>query len=95
MNPKKRPHHEIYLQALQGMTPEQRLAKAFELGEMGEDVVLSKLRWARPKDIEDIRDVMAVKGVDALDWNYLNHWTAVHGTSAKLDEIRASIPSLD
>ena len=46
MNPKKRPHHEIYLQALQGMTPEQRLAKAFELGEMGEDVVLSKLSWS-------------------------------------------------
>lgn len=60
-----------------------------------EDVIISKLRWARPKDLEDIRDVLAVKEPDALDWSYLRHWTAIHGTRSKLDEIRASIPPLD
>ncbi len=60
-----------------------------------EDVIVTKLRSARSKDIEDIRDVMAVKGADTLDWTYLHHWTALHGTRAKLDEIRASIPPLD
>ena len=59
-----------------------------------EDVIITKLRWARPKDLEDVRDVLAVQG-DKLDWNYIYHWTAIHGTRAKLDEIRASIPPLD
>jgi hypothetical protein len=60
-----------------------------------EDVILSKLRWSRPKDLEDIRDVLAVKGEAALDWNYLHHWTAIHNTRAKLDELRAGIPKID
>ena len=59
-----------------------------------EDVVITKLRWARAKDLEDIRDVIAVQG-DGLDWNYIHHWTAIHATRAKLDEIRASIPKID
>jgi hypothetical protein len=28
---KARPHHRVYLDVLRGMTPEQRLAKAFDL----------------------------------------------------------------
>lgn len=60
-----------------------------------EDVIITKLRWARSKDIDDIRDVIAVQGDAALDWNYIHKWTAIHGTRAKLDEIRASIPPLD
>lgn len=59
-----------------------------------EDVIITKLRWARPKDLEDVRDVIAVQG-DRLDSDYIHHWTALHGTRAKLDEIRASIPPLD
>ncbi len=59
-----------------------------------EDVIVTKLRWARSKDLDDIRDVIAVQG-PALDWNYIHRWTAVHGTRAKLDEIRASIPPID
>ena len=31
MDPKPRPNHRLYLQMLRGMTPEQRLRKAFEL----------------------------------------------------------------
>lgn len=59
-----------------------------------EDVIVTKLRWSRPKDVEDIRDVIAVKAA-TLDWNYIHHWTAIHGTRAKLDEILASIPKID
>ncbi len=33
MNPKPRPNHAIYIQALRRMTPQQRLAKAIELTE--------------------------------------------------------------
>ncbi|MCW5558620.1 MAG: hypothetical protein KIT22_12405 [Verrucomicrobiae bacterium] len=53
-----------------------------------EDVVITKLRWARAKDLDDVKDVLSVQG-DTLDW------TAIHGTRAKLDEIRASISPLD
>lgn len=64
-----------------------------------EDVIITKLRWAkiakRGKDSEDVRDVIAVQGDDALDWDYIHHWCAVHETRALLDEIRASIPPID
>lgn len=64
-----------------------------------EDVILMKLRWAeiakRGKDIDDVRDVIAVQGDAALDWDYIYHWCAIHGTRALLDEIRASIPPID
>jgi hypothetical protein len=59
-----------------------------------EDVIITKLRWVRPKDVEDIRDVIAVKS-ETLDWDYIHRWTAIHGTRTKLDEIRASIPKID
>jgi hypothetical protein len=59
-----------------------------------EDVIVTKLRWLRPKDVEDIRDVIAVKSA-TLDWNYIHRWTAVHATRAQLDGIRASLPPID
>ena len=64
-----------------------------------EDVIITKLRWAliakRGKDTDDVRNIIAVQGDEALDWDYIHHWCAQHGTRALLDEIRASIPPLD
>ncbi len=60
-----------------------------------EDVIVMKLRWKRPKDIDDVRDVIEFQGNDALDWPYIHAWSEKHGTRALLDEIRASIPPLD
>ncbi|MFN7561480.1 MAG: hypothetical protein ACK5TH_06855 [Prosthecobacter sp.] len=64
-----------------------------------EDVIIMKLRWAmiakRDKDRDDVRNVIAVQGDDALDWGYIHHWTEIHGTRTLLDEIRASIPPID
>ena len=58
-----------------------------------------KLRWyataKRGKDRDDIRDVIAVQGDDMLDWDYICHWTAKHGTGPLLEEIRTSIPPID
>ena len=63
-----------------------------------EDVVITKLRWAkegkRAKDIEDVRDVIAVQGDEAFDWNYIQHWCGIHQTRTLLEEIRASIPPI-
>ncbi len=62
-----------------------------------EDVIIVKLRWSlaleRPKDAEDARGILAVQG-DRLDWDYINHWSAVHGTRELLDRLRASIPAV-
>jgi len=63
-----------------------------------EDVIVMKLRWfalaKRGKDRDDVRDVIAVQGDESLDWDYIHHWTAEHGTRTLLDEIRASIPPI-
>ena len=56
-----------------------------------EDVVVQKLRWARSKDIDDVRDVLAVQTVSALDMTYVEHWCAQHGS---LDKLRAVIDSI-
>lgn len=39
----------------------------------GEDVVVQKLRWGRPKDLEDVRDVLTVQGTN-LDSTYIEEW---------------------
>jgi hypothetical protein len=60
-----------------------------------EDMIVTKLRWAaaarRSKDIDDVRNILAVRGPD-LDWVYLQRWAAEHGTAVMLDEIRRSVP---
>jgi len=61
-----------------------------------EDMVITKLRWAleagRSKDRDDVRNMLAVRGPE-LDWAYIAGWTARHGTSALLADIRASLPA--
>lgn len=60
-----------------------------------EDMIVTKLRWAnaagRSKDIEDIRNITAVRGSE-LDWGYVERWAAEHGTAGLLEQIRGSIP---
>lgn len=56
-----------------------------------EDLIIQKLRWARHRDLDDVLNVLAVQG-DALDMAWIESWCARHGTSAKLGELRASLP---
>lgn len=55
-----------------------------------EDVIITKLRWCRGKDRDDVRDVIAVQGKQ-IDWHYVHEWCVQHGTRQRLDEIRQSI----
>jgi predicted nucleotidyltransferase len=57
-----------------------------------EDVVVTKLRWARGKDKDDVRDVMAVQR-DRLEWDYIEQWCRRHGTLGLMEEIRHSLPA--
>lgn len=60
-----------------------------------EDVIITKLRWSkagkRVKDVEDVRNVLAVQG-DSLEWEYIHRWCDAHGTRQLLDRTQASIP---
>ncbi len=46
---KLRPNHGRYLEILRGMTPEQRLRKAFELSQMGRELFRQGLRRRHPE----------------------------------------------
>ena len=56
-----------------------------------EDVVVQKLRWGRPKDIEDARDVLAVQSPVNLDMEYINRWCGAHGTMERLNTLLKEI----
>jgi hypothetical protein len=56
-----------------------------------EDVVVQKVRWGRPKDLDDAKDVLAVQG-DRLDLAYIESWCARHGTVDRLNALRAELP---
>lgn len=58
-----------------------------------EDVVVQKIRWGRPRDLDDAKDVIAVQG-DALDTTYIQHWCERHGTLERLEAIRSQIPPI-
>jgi len=49
MDLKPRPNHQIYIQALRRMSPEQRLMKAFELTEFAKDLFIHGLRKRHPE----------------------------------------------
>jgi hypothetical protein len=59
-----------------------------------EDVIIQKLRWGRPKDLEDARDVLAVQTRARLDMDYITRWCAAHQTSDRLLSIMAEIEPL-
>ena len=56
-----------------------------------EDLIIQKLRWARAKDLEDIRGILSLQS-SALDFPCIEKWCDIHGTRARLDELRRSIP---
>lgn len=58
-----------------------------------EDLVIQKLRWARRKDLDDVANILSVQAC-ALDLDYIYGWTERHGTRARLEEVRASIPNI-
>ncbi len=57
-----------------------------------EDVLVQKLRWARAKDLDDARDVLAIQAAANLDMGYVRNWCREHGSEARLDETLARIP---
>ena len=52
MDSKPRPNHRLYIETLRRMTPEQRLAKAFELSDFARQLFVQGLRGRYP-DLDD------------------------------------------
>lgn len=59
-----------------------------------EDVIVTKLRWSRTRDKDDIRSVMAVQA-STLDWKYIREWCTRHGTLPLMEEIRKTVPTVE
>ena len=49
MNNKPRPNHQLYIEVLRRMTPEQRLRKAFELTQFAKALFKEGLRQSHPE----------------------------------------------
>lgn len=60
-----------------------------------EDVVVQKIRWGRPKDLDDARDVLAVQGPETLEMEYIRHWCSLHATTLQLETLLSSLPPMD
>ncbi len=71
MDVKPRPNHQLYLQALSRMTPEQRLKKAFQLSAMAKELFLSGLRKRFPeKSGEEIKKIYLERIEKCYNRNY-------------------------
>ena len=64
MDPKPQPNHARYIQILRRMTPEQRLAKAFELTQMSRELLTAGLRVRFPGLPENELEALVRKRVD-------------------------------
>lgn len=51
-----------------------------------EDVVVTKLRWFRVKDQQDIKSIIGIQK-DRLDWEYIHHWVNLHQTMKELSKL--------
>ncbi|RYD38395.1 MAG: hypothetical protein EOP87_01645 [Verrucomicrobiaceae bacterium] len=52
-----------------------------------EDVVVQKVRWGRVKDLEDVKDILAVQTPAGLDMDYIRYWCGEHETTGRLEKI--------
>lgn len=71
MNPKKRPNHQRYLEVLKGLTPEQRLRKAFDLSDFSRALFVHGLRKRFPDIPEgDFRKLLLARLNKCHNRNY-------------------------
>jgi hypothetical protein len=71
MNIKPQPNRQLYLQVLQRMTPEQRLAKALELSAISKALFLQGLRSRFPDKTEaEIKKIYLERLLKCYNRNY-------------------------
>jgi hypothetical protein len=50
-----------------------------------------QLRWGRPKDLDDARDVLAVQGIDSLNLEQIRTWCHRLSRDAALETVIAAV----
>ncbi len=71
MEIKPHPNHDLYLKTLQRMTPEQRLAKAFELSAMTKELFLQGLQKRfSDKEESEIKEIYLERIAKCYNRNY-------------------------
>ncbi len=70
MDPKPRPNHRRYIEVLRRMTPEQRLAKAFELSDFARQLFLQGLKDRYPDAGEEFRRIVRARLDKCHNRNY-------------------------
>ena len=71
MEIKPHPNHDLYLETLQRMTPEQRLAKAFELSAMSKELFLQGLQKRfSDKEESEIKKIYLERIAKCYNRNY-------------------------
>ncbi len=71
MEIKPHPNHNLYLETLQRMTPEQRLAKAFELSAMTKELFLQGLQKRfSDKEESEIKEIYLERIAKCYNRNY-------------------------
>lgn len=58
-----------------------------------EDVVIQKLRWARPKDLDDVVDVLAVQA-GHIDHAYIQDWCRRLNIIDRYEAVLATVPDI-
>ncbi|HBJ88305.1 MAG TPA: hypothetical protein DDZ88_31515 [Verrucomicrobiales bacterium] len=58
-----------------------------------EDVVIQKLRWGRPKDLDDVLDVLAVQA-GKIDHAYIEDWCRRLNILDRYLAVRATVPEI-
>jgi hypothetical protein len=68
---KPRPNHAEYLRVLRRMTPDQRLRKAFELGELSRALYRDGLRKRHPElDVQGLQKLLVDRLLRCHNRNY-------------------------
>lgn len=81
-------HHEMFLRKRRGAIP---LLGREAWIPTAEDLVIQKLRWGRPKDLDDVRNVLSVQG-EKIDKARIELWCTRHATLQRYLTTLATVP---
>ena len=59
-----------------------------------EDILVQKLRWGRPKDLDDAKQLLAIQGSENLDMPKIENWCREHGSLDRLQAALEAIPPI-
>lgn len=84
--PKAQPNRRIYIETLRRMTPEQRLAKAFELSDMTREALRAGLAARNPDATPEDLTAMVIERLERC--RERARWGDEHGIARALAEAR-------